>query len=93
MDGGAEILNVKTILDTLNARVALFAVGETLEMTNAGFPYAMGGYDDTPEDMARHNEVLVNNGWVNLIGGCWETSEPPWTSRRNKGRTVPMSST
>ncbi len=40
MDGGTEILNVKTIFDTLNARVALFAVGEILEMTNAGFPYA-----------------------------------------------------
>merc|ERR1719387_1322469 len=140
MDGGADILIVETIFDTLNAKAALFAIGEYLEHTgvdipvfvsgtlvdqsgrtlsgqtgeafynsirhakpmcfgiscglgakqmtpflqkvaeiaecfvlvysNAGLPNAMGGYDDTPEDMAGDNKKFADNGWVNLIGGC-----------------------
>jgi 5-methyltetrahydrofolate--homocysteine methyltransferase len=30
----------------------------------------MGGYDDTPEDMARENELFFQNGWLNMVGGC-----------------------
>jgi len=37
---------------------------------NAGLPNAMGGYDDTPADMARDMTHFADNGWVNLIGGC-----------------------
>merc|ERR1719498_661012 len=140
MDGGADILIVETIFDTLNAKAALFAIGEYLEHTgvdvpvfvsgtlvdqsgrtlsgqtgeafynsirhakpmcvglncglgakqmapflkrvsevaecyvhvysNAGLPNAMGGYDDTPEDMARDNLVFAESGFVNMIGGC-----------------------
>jgi len=140
MDGGADILMVETIFDTLNAKAALYAVGEYLEFTgldipvfvsgtlvdqsgrtlsgqtgeafyasirhakpmcvglncalgakhmvpfverlakcvecflhvysNAGLPNAMGGYDDTPDDMADENEVFFKNGWINMVGGC-----------------------
>merc|ERR1719207_469658 len=140
MDGGADILIVETVFDSLNAKAALFGVGEYLEHTgldvpvfvsgtlvdlsgrtlsgqtgeafynsirhtkpmcfgincglgatqmtpflkkvaeisecfvlvyaNAGLPNAMGGYDDTPEDMARDNKYFADNSWVNLIGGC-----------------------
>merc|ERR1719343_80766 len=140
MDGGADILIVETIFDTLNAKAALFAIGEYLEHTgidvpvfvsgtlvdqsgrtlsgqtgeafynsirhakpmcvglncalgaqqmapflkrvaevaecfvhvysNAGLPNAMGGYDDTPEDMAADNKEFADSGWVNMIGGC-----------------------
>ena len=38
--------------------------------SNAGLPNAMGGYDDTPEDMAAQNEVFFENGWLNMVGGC-----------------------
>merc|ERR1711871_761800 len=38
--------------------------------SNAGLPNAMGGYDDTPADMARENELFADNQWVNMIGGC-----------------------
>ncbi len=38
--------------------------------SNAGLPNAMGGYDDTPEDMARDNSVFVQERLVNMIGGC-----------------------
>jgi len=140
MDGGADILMIETIFDTLNAKAAVFAVNEYLEHTgidvplmisgtlvdlsgrtlsgqtgeafyysirhgkpmcvglncalgatqmspflekiamiaecfvhvysNAGLPNAMGGYDDTPEDMARDNLDFAANQWVNMIGGC-----------------------
>jgi len=38
--------------------------------SNAGLPNAMGGYDDTPEDMARDNLVFATESMVNMIGGC-----------------------
>lgn len=140
VDGGADILMVETIFDTLNAKAALYAVGEYLEVSgldipvfvsgtlvdqsgrtlsgqtgeafyasirhakpmcvglncalgashmvpfveklakvvecfmhvysNAGLPNAMGGYDETPDDMARYNKVFFENGWLNMVGGC-----------------------
>ncbi|GBG29276.1 Methionine synthase [Hondaea fermentalgiana] len=146
MDGGADILMVETIFDTLNAKAALFAITEYLEVTgldvpvfisgtlvdqsgrtlsgqtgeafyasvrhakpmcvglncalgaqqmapflerlskvvecfvhvyaNAGLPNAMGGYDDTPEDMARYNTPFFENQLVNMVGGCCGSTPP-----------------
>merc|ERR1719498_1281229 len=140
MDGGADILIVETIFDTLNAKAALFAIGEYLEhscldvpvfvsgtlvdlsgrtlsgqtgeafynsirhakpmcvglncalgakqmapflkkvadvaecfvhvYSNAGLPNAMGGYDDTPADMAGDVGEFARDGLVNIVGGC-----------------------
>jgi len=44
--------------------------------SNAGLPNAMGGYDDTPEDMARDNRVFFENGWLNMVGGCCGSTPP-----------------
>ena len=146
MDGGADILMVETIFDTLNAKAALYAIGEYLECSgldvpvfisgtlvdqsgrtlsgqtgeafyasvrhakpmcvglncalgaqhmapflgrlaakvecfvhvyaNAGLPNAMGGYDDTPADMAGYNEPFMKDGWVNMVGGCCGSTPP-----------------
>ena len=140
MDGGSDILIVETIFDTLNAKAALYAIGEYLERakvdvpvfvsgtlvdlsgrtlsgqtteafyasirhskpmcvglncalgaqqmvpfvkrlsdcaecfvhvySNAGLPNAMGGYDDTPKDMAHYNEIFFQSKWLNMVGGC-----------------------
>jgi len=43
MDGGADILNVETIFDTLNAKAALFAIGEYLEFTGLDIPVFVSG--------------------------------------------------
>jgi 5-methyltetrahydrofolate--homocysteine methyltransferase len=37
---------------------------------NAGLPNAFGGYDETPEDMARVLGEFASNGWLNMVGGC-----------------------
>ena len=44
--------------------------------SNAGLPNAMGGYDDTPEDMAEQNRVFFENGWLNMVGGCCGSTPP-----------------
>jgi len=38
VDGGADILIVETIFDTLNAKAALYAIGEYLEMSGLDIP-------------------------------------------------------
>ncbi|WP_439542674.1 homocysteine S-methyltransferase family protein [Hyphomicrobium sp.] len=37
---------------------------------NAGLPNAMGGYDETPDDMACATEPWAKDGLINVIGGC-----------------------
>ena len=146
MDGGADILFIETIFDTLNAKAAVYAVNEYIEhagvdvplfisgtpvdqsgrtlsgqtseafyvsirhgkpmcvglncglgaqamapflkrladvaecfvhaYANAGLPNAMGGYDDTPEDLARENLIFAEQGLVNMVGGCCGTTPP-----------------
>eukprot|EP00928_Gymnodinium_smaydae_P014069 TRINITY_DN1509_c0_g1_i11.p1 TRINITY_DN1509_c0_g1~~TRINITY_DN1509_c0_g1_i11.p1 ORF type:complete len:1204 (-),score=334.19 TRINITY_DN1509_c0_g1_i11:137-3433(-) len=43
MDGGADIIIVETIFDTLNAKAALFAVGEYLEHSGIDVPVFVSG--------------------------------------------------
>jgi 5-methyltetrahydrofolate--homocysteine methyltransferase len=37
---------------------------------NAGLPNALGGFDETPEMMARVLGEFAREGWLNLVGGC-----------------------
>ncbi|MBL4760557.1 MAG: methionine synthase, partial [Mariprofundaceae bacterium] len=41
---------------------------------NAGLPNAMGGYDETPEEMAAEIGEWARSGFLNIIGGCCGTS-------------------
>jgi 5-methyltetrahydrofolate--homocysteine methyltransferase len=41
---------------------------------NAGLPNEFGGYDETPEFMARQLETFLSDGLVNIIGGCCGTT-------------------
>lgn len=144
IDGGADVLLIETIFDTLNAKAALFAVqelfeevgkelpimisgtitdasgrtlsGQTVEAflisvshapllsvgfncalgakqlqpylqnlsdktdfyvsayPNAGLPNEFGEYDQTPELMADEVEKYLQDGLVNIIGGCCGTT-------------------
>ncbi len=42
---------------------------------NAGLPNSLGEYDQTPEDMAMEVKEYVEEGLVNIIGGCCGTTE------------------
>ncbi|CCH55851.1 methionine synthase [Fibrisoma limi BUZ 3] len=141
VEGGADVLLVETITDTLNAKAALFAIdkyfadkgrkplpimisgtitdasgrtlsGQTTEAflysvshlpllsiglncamgaellrpyvqtlakespfftsayPNAGLPNEMGEYDQSPDEMAAQIEGFVQDGFVNIVGGC-----------------------
>jgi len=144
IDGGADLLLVETITDTLNAKAALFAIdevqtekgtdlpimisgtitdasGRTLSgqnteafivavehshplsiglncalgaealrpylkiikdkgnclvsaHPNAGLPNEMGEYDETPAFMAEQIKTFLDEGLVNIIGGCCGTT-------------------
>ncbi len=41
---------------------------------NAGLPNGFGGYDETPQTMARAIETFLQEGLVNIIGGCCGTT-------------------
>ena len=41
---------------------------------NAGLPNKMGEYDDTPEKMANQIKEFVDEGLVNIVGGCCGTT-------------------
>ena len=41
---------------------------------NAGLPNAFGGFDETPELMAKDLHEFAANGWVNIVGGCCGTT-------------------
>ena len=144
IDGGADIILIETIFDTLNAKAAGFAVEQVFEETgielpimisdtitdlsgrnlsgqtpeafwysmkhlkpfsvgmncsfgaeqlrpsvdeiarvadtyvsvypNAGLPNEMGGYDETPEQMAGLLEEWARDGLINIVGGCCGTT-------------------
>ncbi|MCE7031269.1 methionine synthase [Lysobacter sp. GX 14042] len=144
IEGGADLLMVETVFDTLNAKAALFAIDEAFEAAggrlpvivsgtitdasgrtlsgqtaeafwysvrharplaiglncalgakelrqhvdvlsriadthisahpNAGLPNALGGYDETPQDMARDLGEFARAGLLNLVGGCCGTT-------------------
>ncbi|WP_300285830.1 methionine synthase [uncultured Alistipes sp.] len=144
LDGGADVLLVETVFDTLNAKAALFAIeelrerrglripvmisgtvtdasgrmlsGQTIEAfyasvahagplsvglncgygaegmrpyvarlaavaasavsahPNAGLPNGFGGYDETPETMAETIRTYLEEGLLNIVGGCCGTT-------------------
>ena len=41
---------------------------------NAGLPNEFGGYDDSPEKMARLLGEFASEGWLNIVGGCCGTT-------------------
>lgn len=41
---------------------------------NAGLPNEFGGYDETPEETAKHLTAWAKDGLVNVIGGCCGTT-------------------
>lgn len=42
---------------------------------NAGLPNALGGYDQTPEEMKKEIEPLLKEKLINILGGCCGTTD------------------
>jgi 5-methyltetrahydrofolate--homocysteine methyltransferase len=51
-------------------RLSSFADCWFFAYPNAGLPNAMGGYDQTPQQMATHMRGFAQEGLLNLVGGC-----------------------
>ena len=62
--------DMKPYLEEL-ARVAPYYISA---YPNAGLPNSLGGYDETPETMAEHVKPFVDEGLVNILGGCCGTT-------------------
>ena len=56
------------------AELARLAHVPTLVYPNAGLPNAFGGYDETPASMLRVMREFLEEGWVNVVGGCCGTT-------------------
>ena len=41
---------------------------------NAGLPNEMGGYDQSPQEMASQVRIMAERGLINIVGGCCGTS-------------------
>jgi 5-methyltetrahydrofolate--homocysteine methyltransferase len=65
---GAHMM--RPYLQILN-KTAPFAVSAH---PNAGLPNAFGGYDESPEQMAAQIKEFLDEGLMNIIGGCCGTT-------------------
>lgn len=62
---------LKPFLETLAAKAPYYIS----VYPNAGLPNSMGLYDQTPADMAYQMKEYVDEGLVNIIGGCCGTTD------------------
>ncbi len=62
---------LKPFLERLAARAPYYISA----YPNAGLPNSLGEYDQTPEQMAAEVKEYVDEGLVNIIGGCCGTTE------------------
>ena len=56
---------------------------------NAGLPNEMGGYDQTPQQMAQEVKNMAEKGLVNIIGGCCGTSPDHIKAIAQAVRSIP----
>lgn len=64
--------------------ISQLAVNEYISAyPNAGLPNEMGGYDESPEDMAAVLKDWAENKWVNILGGCCGTTPEHIRSIKN----------
>lgn len=56
------------------AELAQYAPYYISAYPNAGLPNSFGAYDETPETMAGHVKAFIEDGLVNILGGCCGTT-------------------
>ncbi len=62
---------LKPFLEQLAARAPYYISA----YPNAGLPNGLGQYDQSPDDMAREVREYLNEGLVNILGGCCGTTD------------------
>ena len=81
IEGGADVILVETIFDTLNAKAALFAVDEAFEQSGECLPIMISG-SRSPE-FSKYSSIANSAALalrVSKIVSTSSTSLPPWTS-------------
>jgi len=65
--GAAELRqHIRALSQVADTRISAYP--------NAGLPNEMGGYDETPEETAKHLGEWADAGLVNIVGGCCGTT-------------------
>lgn len=62
---------LKPFLEQLAARAPYYISA----YPNAGLPNSLGKYDQSPDDMAREIQEYIDEGLVNIVGGCCGTTD------------------
>ncbi len=65
---GPELMtdHIRTVIEIAPTRVSCYP--------NAGLPNEEGKYLETPTSLAAQLERFVDNGWINIVGGCCGTT-------------------
>ena len=71
------------------AELSRLAHVPTLVYPNAGLPNAFGGYDESPASMIAVMREFLEEGWVNVVGGCCGTTPEHVRVFAEAARTVP----
>lgn len=58
--------HIRTLSDLASTRISCYP--------NAGLPNEEGKYLETPKSLAGQLERFINNGWLNIVGGCCGTT-------------------
>jgi 5-methyltetrahydrofolate--homocysteine methyltransferase len=59
--------HIRTISEMAPVRVSCYP--------NAGLPNEEGRFPETPDSLAAQLERFIQNGWINIVGGCCGTTD------------------
>ena len=58
--------HIRTLAEMASTRISCYP--------NAGLPNEEGWYNETPASLAAQLERFIENGWINIVGGCCGTT-------------------
>ena len=79
LEGGVDALLIETIFDSLNAKAAIYAAETAMKKTGREVPLMLSvtvsDIAGRTEEMASEVKEYIDEGLVNIIGGCCGTTE------------------
>src|SRR5262245_9841066 len=81
LDGGADVLMVETVFDTLNAKAALFALNGLLEERGADVPIMVSGTitDRSGRTLTGQTAEAFYNSMRHGVAGAFVDGRAPWS--------------